>query len=261
MRPLSPRLPGLPLSPLSGGGEEGARASKGFPFRSAREGDPRPGPRASASCSSGDAAPREARRRRAQGGLPSLPPRRERGVGGDGSWDDARTGVLPGVPGAQGAFEDWMARWFPRFASRIAFRCVLHPRESRDIRRRELFRGFVSRGHARRGPQSASEGGGGAEAPPSPLRLSVARSVSRKTWRGGCAVGGYRDGPPSSSEEEKREAPTLRIGVARRLPKPRKKGRPSFRGKPSASMVYRVFVSMILPQVHLRKPCYDFSFL
>jgi hypothetical protein len=35
-----------------------------------------------------------------------------------------------------------MARWFPRFASRIAFRCVLHPRESRDIRRRELFRGF-----------------------------------------------------------------------------------------------------------------------
>ena len=62
--------------------------------------------------------------------------------GTDRSWDDARTGVLLGVPGAQGAFEDWMARWFPRFASRIAFRCVLHPRESRDIRRRELFRGF-----------------------------------------------------------------------------------------------------------------------
>lgn len=100
---------------------------------------------------------RKARRRRAQGGPPSTS-RRGRGVGDDGSWDDARTGVLPGVPGAQGAFEDWMARWFPRFASRIAFRCVLHPRESRDIRRRELFRGFVSRGHARRGPQSASKG-------------------------------------------------------------------------------------------------------
>lgn len=57
-----------------------------------------------------------------------------------GLGDDTRTGVLPGVLEAQGAFEDWMARWFPRFASRIAFRCVLHPRESRDIRRRELFR-------------------------------------------------------------------------------------------------------------------------
>lgn len=75
--------------------------------------------------------------------IPPKEKKRERKATGLG--DDTRTGVLPGVPGAQGAFEDWMARWFPRFASRIAFRCVLHPRESRDIRRRELFRGFSFR--------------------------------------------------------------------------------------------------------------------
>lgn len=171
----------LPLWPGERKRERGLRNGS---FRVGAGRGPRPGPRASASCSSGDAAPREARRRRAQGGPPSFP-EMGRGVGDDGSWDDARTGVLPGVPGAQGAFEDWMARWFPRFASRIAFRCVLHPRESRDIRRRELFRGFVSRGHARRGPQSASERR-------SRLLLSspLRRPIRLQRRRGGCAVRG-----------------------------------------------------------------------
>ena len=118
----------------------------------------------------------------------AAPPPPGRGEGGDGSWDDARTGVPPGVPGAQGAFEDRMARWFPRFASRIAFRCVLHPRESRDIRRRELFRGF-SFAFA---PSRLSRAGGG---PPARAR-SPAPPPGREGGRG--APSGVREGraPP-----------------------------------------------------------------
>lgn len=50
-----------------------------------------------------------------------------------------RTDVLPGALGAQGAFEGWMTRRSLRFASRIAFRCVLHPHGNQDIRRWKLF--------------------------------------------------------------------------------------------------------------------------
>lgn len=49
-----------------------------------------------------------------------------------------RAGVPPGIPGARCAFKNSMTRWFLRFAPRIAFRCVLHPRENRDIHRKEL---------------------------------------------------------------------------------------------------------------------------
>ena len=136
--------PSLPLRKERGGGVL-------FPGGAGRGRGPREAPqRGSLPCSSGDAIPPPVSRggRRQSPGRPSrLPSSFFRGRGGKGRatglGDDTRTGVLPGVPGAQGAFEDWMARWFPRFASRIAFRCVLHPRESRDIRRQELFRGFL----------------------------------------------------------------------------------------------------------------------
>lgn len=50
--------------------------------------------------------------------------------------------MLSGALRAQIAFESWMTRRSLRFASRIAFRCVLHPRENRDIRRWELSLNF-----------------------------------------------------------------------------------------------------------------------
>lgn len=70
------------------------------------------------------------------------------------------------------------------------------------------------------------------------LRLSVARSISREGEEG-ARSGVNRDGPPSFFlRRREREAPTLRIGVARGLPKPRKRGLhlPSG-GSPRRSMV------------------------
>lgn len=54
-----------------------------------------------------------------------------------------RAGVPPGIPGARCAFKNSMTRWFLRFAPRIAFRCVLHPRENRDIHRKELSKEVI----------------------------------------------------------------------------------------------------------------------
>ena len=42
----------------------------------------------------------------------------------------------------------------------------------------------------------------------------------------------------------------------RRLPKQR-----SIQNPQKSLNVYKLIVQMILPQVHLQKPCYDFSFL
>ena len=168
LRVLS-RLPGPPRGDAGRGGGWGERA--GGPPGAGRR--PRPPP-----------APLLFGRRRPGGrrpgpGRPPLPAGGPGGGGATGLGDDARTGVPSGVPRAQGAFEDWMARWFPRFASRIAFRCVLHPRESRDIRRRELFRGF-SFAFARRVSRGRP---GRARTPPSGRPRSVARP--RPPRRGG----------------------------------------------------------------------------
>jgi len=175
----------------------------------------------------------------AQAPRPSLP--RERGGWGARTGGGARAGVLPGKPGAPRAFEDSTTRSFPRFALHVAFRRVLHPRGSRDIRRWGRSAKFLG-GSGRRGARLRRAGvsPGGARPVARPYR-----PPSRDDGGGPGAVLGClrRALQPSAASREGRG------GV--RGPLPQKGGCP--RGRTRALM--------ILPQVHLRKPCYDFSFL
>jgi hypothetical protein len=54
-------------------------------------------------------------------------------------FSDTPTGMLPGIPGPQCAFENWMIRKVSQFALRIAIRCVLHRCGSQDIHCRKVL--------------------------------------------------------------------------------------------------------------------------
>lgn len=175
---------------------------------------------------------RPAARGRTGGHCPPLTarlPRREEGEGGD-AVRDAQTGVpSAGRPRAQLAFKDSMVHGILQFTPSIAFRYVLHRCESRDIRCRESFC-FLETTRRRR----PSRGPGGA-----------GRASVRGPWRGPRrgSLGPGRVRPPYLvfRESSPRRQGCLRTG---------------------ARVCLLVQVStMILPQVHLRKPCYDFSFL
>jgi hypothetical protein len=173
-----------------------------------------------------------------------------------------------------------MARWFPRFASRIAFRCVLHPRESRDIRRRELFQGFsyslllVVAGTFFFFSSSSSSFGKEKTKTKKKKGLPRFAPFNFLTSKGEVQSGvKQRADPPSlpfEGEKKRGGLPRFASG-SRRVregrcdpppPSPRR-GSPSlffsFRRKKRNG--FQLKASMILPQVHLRKPCYDFSFL
>ena len=150
---------------------------------------------------------------------------------------------------------------------RIAFRCVLHRCGSQDIHRQELYGGTTFR----------SEEGGDA-------KQSAHPTASQRGSRGNHSRGdGNRSRDTLRPRREKRKRCTG--GAAREHPHPRADARTGGR-EPAATRrsllrggrrqrhakdaarretvrtgwrVERPVV--ILPQVHLRKPCYDFSFL
>ena len=137
-------------------------------------------------------------------------------------------------PRAQVAFKDSMIRGILQFTLRIAFRCVLHRCKSQDIRCRESFSFF------RVPPCGGVSGGARSKSAPRPRR------------------GGRFDPPGRRSDREegtgRRTAPTparAQAGTTTTAPL----------GDVHGSQGLHGCVTMILPQVHLRKPCYDFSFL
>lgn len=166
----------------------------------------------------------------AGGQTPRPPPRR----GGVGSvfWRDAQAGVPSARgPRAQLAFKDSMVRGILQFTPGIAFRYVLHRCESRDIRCRESC-GLLDSVATR---EATGAGWPGRSRP---------RSVGTVFLDAVGAVGSVAARPPS------REAG----------PRPGGGCRPAAWVTRARSVLVRV-TTMILPQVHLRKPCYDFSFL
>lgn len=158
-----------------------------------------------------------------------------------------RTGVLGGatvrdtqadVPSAewlraQLAFKNSMIRGILQFTPSIAFRYVLHRCESLDIRCRESF-WIISKAptpgaHRVRGLRR------GSLCFRFPWRVPRRGSVCGRETRGPRPQQGGRGGD---------ERPPPPVGCHR------------FAGRSAVQVS-----TMILPQVHLRKPCYDFSFL
>src|SRR4029450_49294 len=147
----------------------------------------------------------------------------------------------PDVPSAcrlraQLAFKDSMVHGILQFTPSIAFHYVLHRCESRDIRCRESFCFFREKRHPAIAPADGA---------------SRAGSLVHVPWRGS------RRGSLFRREGER--LPPVR-GSARAPPDdgaraPRRRFN-TFAGRSAVQVS-----TMILPQVHLRKPCYDFSFL
>lgn len=135
--------------------------------------------------------------------------------------------ALGRIPRAQLAFKDSMVHGILQFTPRIAFRYVLHRCESRDIRCRESYC-FRSR---YREPQQRKH------------RSHVPRQIC-VPWRHPAPCSGIR---PEGRVRQRPEGLLL----------PPATSHYSFAGRVSQ----RETTTMILPQVHLRKPCYDFSFL
>src|SRR5262249_9754677 len=139
-------------------------------------------------------------------------------------------------PRAQLAFKDSMVHGILQFTPSIAFRYVLHRCESRDIRCRESF---FARSEGSRAPRPVPGPMGRAPSLHGPWRVRR-RGFVREPRRGTV-----------------RPLPTARRGArGGGAPPP-----PPVRGNWFAGRAAGQVSTMILPQVHLRKPCYDFSFL
>ena len=150
------------------------------------------------------------------------------------------------------AFKDLMIRIILQFTLRIAFRCVLHRCRNQEIHRLEVvdisLRVTPRREHAR-------------------VTFEVVGLVGLKNHPvEPSGAGRHYSKPcekPSRAKPLGQSAAILR-GWENRHPIEfsvcieRKTGRSQSN---SQVVVILVFMSMILPQVHLRKPCYDFSFL
>jgi hypothetical protein len=174
-------------------------------------------------------------------GEPRASARQARGLGGPGSASarmstgtercraaDAQAGVPSAEwPRAQLAFKNSMVHGILQFTPRIAFRYVLHRCESRDIRCRESFHHFSGDERTAR-PWSESR---------------AYPSVPWRQIRAGFVIA--ERSPPGGGKAPRGRGGNRRPGEFRHC-----------------ARVFRFGVStMILPQVHLRKPCYDFSFL
>ena len=183
------------------------------------------------------------------------------------AWRDAQAGVpSTGWPRAQLAFKDSVVRGILQFTPGTAFRYVLHRCESRDIRCRESYGVRLPSAveppphRPSRHPNGDGRTGGRRGLPrflaPAPWRpprrVWSARRPPRRTPRSRLrARWGGGPGPEASAAGGGARA-TRRVGRAF----------PPRRNALTGSRVFLLRVSaMILPQVHLRKPCYDFSFL
>ena len=152
------------------------------------------------------------------------------------------------VPSAEGrraqlAFKDSMIHGILQFTPSIAFRYVLHRCESRDIRCRESF--WIN---TRRRRRHAHRVRGGRRR----SLVSVPWHIPRRgsVYGRGChghfewfvARRAARGSRPFGDERLRSPSPRVVITSSR-------------------VVLLRQVSTMILPQVHLRKPCYDFSFL
>ena len=146
---------------------------------------------------------------------------------------DAQTDVpWPRGLRAQLAFKDSMVHGILQFTPSIAFRYVLHRCESRDIRCRESFNVIYDL------------------VPPLHLANQLKKGTLVSMFLGADRAGvrycaekiPHRGGVPSQLRDGAFTTSPFMINM--------------FSGR-SAGQVS----TMILPQVHLRKPCYDFSFL
>ena len=133
---------------------------------------------------------------------------------------------------AQLAFKNSMIRGILQFTPSIAFRYVLHRCESLDIRCRESF--WIIR------------------KTPTPGAHRV-RGLRRGSL-GFDFLGAFRAGVRFAGERREVPARCGGRGGDERPPPP--VGCHRFAGRSAVQVS-----TMILPQVHLRKPCYDFSFL
>ena len=122
-----------------------------------------------------------------------------------------------------------------QFTPSIAFRYVLHRCESRDIRCRESFVFKEQRASPRTIRERGARGGLPILVFLGAFRAGV-RSLAPKNERASAQVGGGREA------RDERASPPSVLNV--------------FAGRAALQVS-----TMILPQVHLRKPCYDFSFL
>lgn len=140
-----------------------------------------------------------------------------------------------GWPGAQLAFKDSMIRGILQFTPSIAFRYVLHRCESRDIRCRESFCNSVD-GAAPAAHRARADG--------RTLFRSCSLTLSAPWFVSGARQ--RREGDPAAT--------------ARGATGPLGPAAPECHNRFTGRSAVQVS-TMILPQVHLRKPCYDFSFL
>ena len=139
---------------------------------------------------------------------------------------------------AQLAFKNSMVHGILQFTPSIAFRYVLHRCESRDIRCRESF--IVKTWHRSNARLTGQRESAHIEFVFLDALRAGVRCFAEKRPTGERSPAWDRDGP---AHEAPSDAPTpTRLNM--------------FTGR-SAGQVS----TMILPQVHLRKPCYDFSFL
>lgn len=168
------------------------------------------------------------------------PPPTLRWGGGDSARSGATLDAQADVPStdwprAQLAFKDSMVRGILQFAPRIAFRCALHRCESRDIHCRESCQ-YVRCAAPLHPHEDPMPGPCFSIAPLAPI----------------CAGFGFQPtlaAAPSGRGERRRGRPV------------RDDGRRRLFHRFSESLDIISVSTMILPQVHLRKPCYDFSFL
>lgn len=161
-------------------------------------------------------------------------------------WGKGIHDAQAGVPSAewlraQLAFKELMVRGILQFTPSIAFRYVLHRCKSRDIRCRESFK-TKSRDLARRPPPAEKDRG------PGTGNLAFYGSLARFVLTlFVCRDDAGLSGRPATTRRGRRELFWLASSVR-------------YVGTVRGSF-FRSFSTMILPQVHLRKPCYDFSFL
>ncbi len=148
-------------------------------------------------------------------------------------------------PGAQGAFKDSMIHWILQFTLLIAFRCVLHRCESQEIRCWKLY--MIIIGTKAQWSHSTTyyvvyeyivlKG-----------EVKQRRAVCFRTQQSS-----HPDRHPSDTRLSPKDYKMCTGGWIR--------SRQACTCSKEPATTHQEYSIMILPQVHLRKPCYDFYFL
>ena len=145
--------------------------------------------------------------------------------------------------GAQDAFKDSMIHWILQFTLLIAFRCVLHRCESQEIRCWKLYIKLFMGTERPRSTFYYIHKVYVSDIEPRDTRQSwLWKTQQSSTYPSGqiiASLGSTNSAQCGKNKDDKRALAPLK-------------------SQQQPIMVYSI---MILPQVHLRKPCYDFYFL